>query len=54
MSLDQSSPLTVVAALYAVISGPAEYPRDWHRFRALFLPAARLTLATTLGDGTRS
>ncbi len=33
----------IVAALYDVISGPAGAPRDWDRFRSLFLPEARLT-----------
>jgi hypothetical protein len=32
----------LVAALYDVISGPAGKPRDWDRFRALFLPDGRL------------
>lgn len=32
-----------VAALYAVISGPAGEPRDWDAFRALCAPNARLT-----------
>ncbi len=32
----------LVAALYDVISGPAGKPRDWTRFRSLFLPDGRL------------
>src|ERR1700721_671381 len=32
----------LVASLYEVISGPAGKPRDWERFRALFLPDGRL------------
>jgi hypothetical protein len=32
----------VVAALYDVISGPAEKKRDWDRFRSLFAGGARL------------
>jgi hypothetical protein len=32
----------LVAALYDVISGPGGKPRDWDRFRSLFLPDARL------------
>jgi len=32
----------LVAALYDVISGPAGKPRDWDRFRSLFLPDGRL------------
>ena len=32
----------IVNALYQVISGPAGQPREWQRFRSLFLPDARL------------
>ena len=32
----------LVASLYEVISGAAGKPRDWDRFRALFLPDGRL------------
>jgi len=32
----------LVASLYDVISGPASKPRDWSRFRSLFLPDGRL------------
>jgi hypothetical protein len=32
----------LMAALYDVISGPAGQPRDWDRFRSLFLPDGRL------------
>ena len=32
----------LIAALYDVISGPAGKPRDWERFRSLFLPDGRL------------
>jgi len=32
----------LVAALYDVISGPQSKPRDWDRFRSLFLPDGRL------------
>jgi hypothetical protein len=32
----------VVSSLYDVISGPAGKPRDWDRFRSLFLPDGRL------------
>src|SRR5690242_10349671 len=39
---DVTSPDAILAALYDVISGPAEKPRDWNRFRSLFLPGARL------------
>lgn len=33
---------SLIAALYDVISGPAGKPRDWDRFRSLFLPDGRL------------
>src|SRR5512141_2157650 len=32
----------ILHTLYAVISGPAGQPRDWDRYRSLFLPDARL------------
>ena len=32
----------LVAALYDVISGPPTKPRDWQRFRSLFLPSGRM------------
>lgn len=41
---DVDSPEHLLAATYDVISGPAG-PRDWNRFRSLFLPEARLTAA---------
>jgi hypothetical protein len=44
----------LVAALYDVISGPAGKPRDWDRFRSLFLPDGRLSViraATPAADG---
>jgi hypothetical protein len=39
---DVQSVDAILAALYDVISGPAGQPRDWNRFRSLFLPDARL------------
>jgi hypothetical protein len=42
-STDVDSVEHLVAALYDVISGPAGKPRDWDRFRALFLPDGRLS-----------
>ena len=41
---------SILAALYNVISGPAG-PRDWDRFRSLFLPVARLTASSTDKEG---
>lgn len=39
---DVSSVDAVLSALYDVISGPAGQPRDWNRFRSLFVPDAHL------------
>jgi len=39
---DISSIDAIIHASYDVISGPAGQPRDWHRFRSLFIPGARL------------
>lgn len=39
---DVSSVDNIIAALYDTISGPAGKPRDWDRFRSLFMPGARL------------
>jgi hypothetical protein len=39
---DVSSVDAILASLYDVISGPAGQPRDWTRFRSLFVPDARL------------
>jgi hypothetical protein len=39
---DVSSVDSILTALYDVISGPAGQPRDWTRFRSLFVPDARL------------
>ncbi|HEX6912496.1 MAG TPA: hypothetical protein VF142_18970 [Longimicrobium sp.] len=32
----------IVTTLYALISGPAGQPRDWERFRSMFIPGARM------------
>ena len=48
MSTSSASPSDVatldaiVHAMYEVISGPAGAPRDWSRFRSLYLPGSRL------------
>lgn len=39
-----------VAELYDVISGPPEKARDWERFRALFLPEAKM-VPTSVDEG---
>jgi hypothetical protein len=51
---DVSSPDAIMAATYDVISGPAGQPRDWDRFRSLFVPGARLipVVATKTGGGS--
>jgi hypothetical protein len=48
---DTESPEACVHALYEVISGPPEQPRDWARFRELCRPEARFLLATVGPDG---
>lgn len=45
------TPEACVRALYALISGPAEEPRDWVQFRMLCRPDARFVLATYGADG---
>lgn len=39
---DVESVDAIIAALYDVISGPADTERDWDRLRSLFYPGARL------------
>jgi hypothetical protein len=41
---DVESPGTVVTALYEVISGSADFDRDWDRFRSLCLPRAQFII----------
>jgi hypothetical protein len=48
---DVASPDSIVAAVYDVISGAAGQPRDWDRFRSLFLPEARLVSVGTDQEG---
>jgi hypothetical protein len=50
---DVASPSAIVAATYDVISGPKGSPRDWDRWRSLFLPTGRLgTLGHPKEGGT--
>lgn len=49
---DVASIDAIISALYGVISGPAGEPRDWDRFRSLFLPEARLIPSGTAPDGS--
>jgi hypothetical protein len=46
-----SSPEAVVSALYSLISGPAEFERDWTAVGDLFHPGSRLVVAFTHADG---
>ncbi|NNF42926.1 MAG: hypothetical protein HKN62_07735 [Phycisphaerales bacterium] len=46
---DVASAEATVLAYYASISGPAGVPRDWNRFRSLFLPDARMYTARQNG-----
>ena len=48
---DVASANAIVAALYDVISGPAGQPRDWDRFRSLFVADARLIPTGAGADG---
>lgn len=41
---------SMIKSLYDVISGPAGKKRDWNRFRAMFVPEARMTVSA-LGSG---
>ncbi len=42
---DVKSIAAIIRAVYEAISGSAGQPRDWKRFRSLFLPDGRLILA---------
>jgi hypothetical protein len=44
-AVDAASLDTIIAALYEVISGAAGQPRNWSRYRSLFLPEGRSILA---------
>ena len=37
-----TDPVRLVETVYALISGPAGAPRDWARWRSLYLPDARM------------
>ncbi len=38
----------ILHALYAVLSGPAGKPRDWERYRSLFIEDARLMVVVAV------
>jgi hypothetical protein len=45
----------ILHALYEVLSGPAGQPRDWERYRSLFLESARLiVVAAVTGEKPRA
>jgi hypothetical protein len=48
---DVATPDAILAALYDVISGTAGHPRDWNRFRSLFIDGARLIATSEDKDG---
>lgn len=49
---DVRTPHNIIAALSASISGPAGSPRDWNRFRSLFVPdAGRMVITRVPKDG---
>lgn len=48
---DVASVDAIIAALYDVISGPVGEPRDWDRFRSLFVPGGRLSPTVRRGEG---
>lgn len=50
---DGASVETLLAATYAVISGPAGQKRDWDRFRALFLEGAYMVPRAVGASGLR-
>lgn len=43
---------SIIHATYDVISGPAGQPRDWERFRNLYIPGARLMPVVSVGTPT--
>lgn len=51
---DGETPESVIAALYASVSGPAGAARDWARFRSLFAPDARLMMVLPGEDGRKT
>ena len=48
---DVESIESILAALYAVISGDPGQARDWNRFRSLFVPTARMMPLVPRPDG---
>ncbi len=48
---DVASPDALLAANYAILSGPLGQKRDWNRFRSLYMPDARLGSVRHAKDG---
>lgn len=48
---DVKSPEAILNAVYNVISGGKNQPRDWDRMRSLFVPDARLIPSVAAADG---
>lgn len=49
---DVSSIDAIITAMYASTAGESRQPRDWDRFRSLFLPDAKLIAARPRPDGS--
>lgn len=49
---DVASTESIIAAYYASTAGEPGQPRDWNRFRSLFLPRGHLAVARPRGDGS--
>ena len=48
---DVASPQSIIDAVYEILSGRAGEPRDWDRWRTLYIPDARLIPVESNGDG---
>ena len=51
---DVSSVDAIVTAIYDVISGPANHPRDWDRFRSLLTPTCQFIPIQRHQDGSHA
>ena len=49
---DVASVDTILSAIYDVISGPANHPRDWDRFRSLLTPTCQFIPIQRRQDGS--
>jgi hypothetical protein len=47
---DVASPQSIVDAVYEILSGRAGEPRDWDRWRTLYIPDARLIPVESNGE----